>query len=156
MLPSAVGPELASAIEDDSRPIRVRPGPVVYEPRITANGQQSVLVRQGRTPSSAQNQILVVPEVSAKGYFRWDGSVVVSSNSFLFGLSPRASLAVAVLFAEDLDASDLRLEVFESLGNREERLLRQLLLSVGLGFSLTVIQSSDQLETWERTSSRFP
>lgn len=145
MLPSAVGPEVASAVEDDCRPIRVRPGPVEYEPRIMVRGQRSVLVRHSRTSSPDSNQIQIVPGVSANGCFRWDDSIAVSSNAFIFNLGPRAVLAVAVLFAEDLNASELRLEAGHSLDAKEEALLRQLLLSVGLGFSVAHSESPKQL-----------
>lgn len=144
VLPSAVGPELASAVEDDCRPIRVRPGPVEYVPRIMATGQQSVAVRHGRAVSLERNRIQIVPGVSARGYFRGDDSLTVSSNSFAFGSGPRAVLAVAVLFAEDLSAADLRFDTLQPIDDREEERLRQLLLSVGLGFSWTVTKTPDQ------------
>lgn len=137
ILPSPIGPELSSAIEDDCHPVRVRPGPVEYVPRTMANGRRSVMIRRGRTPSLDGHQIQVVPALSAKGYFRWDDTITVSSNSFAFGMGLRTVLAVAVLFAEDLDTAELRLDVTNPLGDGEEGRIRQLLLSVGLGFSLT-------------------
>lgn len=137
ILPSPIGPELSSAIEDDCQPIRVRPSPVEYVPRIMATGKRSVTVRQGHTPSLDEPQIQVVPRVSADGLFRWGNTISVSSNSFAFDMGLRAVLSVAVLFAEDLDAADLLVQVPRPIEGREEGRLRQLLLSVGLGFSLT-------------------
>ena len=133
-----VSPAVAEAIEDDARPVRVRPSPVQYEPRALVRGEAEVAVSTSLPVESAAGpRIAVVPSTVAEGRLRTGDATVVASNAFLFDAavepvqSFRAHLAVAVLFAEDHVAAGLRLPA-AVVDDAEMALLRFLLRGVNL------------------------
>ena len=131
-------PAVAEAIEDDARPVRVRPNPVQYAPRALVRGEAEVAVSTSLPVEGAAGpRIAVVPSTVAEGRLRTGDATVVASNAFLFDAavepvqSFRAHLAVAVLFAEDHTAAGLRLPS-EAVGDADMAPLRALLRSVNL------------------------
>lgn len=116
-LPQPLGPATAAAIERAAHPVPVRPETVAYDPRDLALGDARMVVHTGP------------PEVASRGTHlwalrsdEWNGSlrahrgVAVASNYFAFRsdadpAAVRALLAIALLFAEDLNADSIVLPV---------------------------------------------
>lgn len=131
-------PAVAEAIEDDARPVRVRPSPVQYAPRALVRGETEVAVSTSLPADDAAGpRIAVVPSTVAEGRLRTGDATVVASNAFLLDAAAgpaqgfRAHLAVAVLFAEDHSAAGLRLPSV-AVGDAGMAPLRALLRSVNL------------------------
>lgn len=140
--PEAICPELASAIEDDSMPARVRPEKIDYTPKRLAGGkyEAQVLVGPAATESETSRSLRILPHGKYVGALRQEGHLQVSSNAYvLAGCVPKAAehrpmLAVAVLAAEEFGIEKLR---FKAKINENERMhLQSLLGAVGLGLTI--------------------
>lgn len=139
--PEAICPELASAIEDDAAPARVRPKEVNYTPKRLADGgyRAQILLRPTVLEPEELRSIRILPRGKYAGSLRKEGHFQVASNAYLLAgslpekVEHRPMLAVAVLSAEDLDISEFHLEG-EIIEDEAER-LRSLLGAAGLGLS---------------------
>lgn len=117
VVPHDLSPTAAEAIEADARPLPIRPCPVEYAARALPRTFETVDVRFRLSPEPAEHPVLaVVPNTLAHGVFRTNATTIVPSNAFVLdsarasvGPCIRARLAVAVLFAEDVGASALRI-----------------------------------------------
>lgn len=117
VVPQDLSPTAAEAIEVDARPLPIRPGPLEYAARALPRTVGTVDVRFTLSPQPAEHPVLaVVPNTLAHGVFRAEATTIVPSNAFVLdsaraSTAPcfRARLAVAVLFAEDVGASVLRI-----------------------------------------------
>lgn len=140
VLPDPLSPHVAEAIEADALPIRLRPRNVVLTPRALPRGERAVALHFGAPCNSPTSPALaVVPSTLARGVSDVGSKLVVPSNAFVLdhGDSPqvRARLAVAVLFAADVDADSVHLD--GSLVPRDEAVrLSALLHSVNLEFAI--------------------
>lgn len=141
VLPDGPSPLLAEAIEKDSLPVRVRPREVAYVPRRLPHGRRRVSVLDEIPPEPATEHVLVIAQSPlARGVFASGQQMIVPSNAFALGNSApsrlRALLAVAVLFAADVDADVLRLSV-EQVPPGEAARLAALLQCVNLELELS-------------------
>ena len=112
VLPEGPSPLVAEAIERDSLPTRVRPREVIYTPRSLPQGRHRVSVVDAVPSAPCADRLLaVVPSPTAKGVFASGRQLIIPSNAFALGDGTtsrrRALLAVAVLFAADIDADVL-------------------------------------------------
>lgn len=122
VVPHDVSPAAADAIERDARPLPIRPRPVEYAARALPESLGSVDVRFGLPVAPSTRPVLaVVPSTLAHGVFRTGTTTIVPSNAFILDgardmTTPRirARLAVAVLFAQEVGASTLRITEAES------------------------------------------
>lgn len=141
-LPRPLSPATAEAIERTAHPVRIRPRAVQYVPSALPRGHHPVHVLTQPTDSALPiRTITVLPNVGTHGAMRSRMSYVVSSNAFALDTMYRseenfyrARLAVAVLFAEDMDADSLHLHAASPLRHAEVVKLRELLSRVNLGF----------------------
>lgn len=133
-LPNRVSPATAEAVRRDSKLFGLSVEPIEYYPKKLPIGAARVMVS---TDLAAD---LATPHLAVLRSDRWNGtlgtsrSLAVGSNAiFIEPKQPlRQILAVAVLFAEDLDADCL--VVSESHASADERRrLRDLLSAVRLG-----------------------
>lgn len=139
VLPKSLSPLTAEAIEVDARPVRARPREVAYTPQRLPRGRLKVMVRFGLPAElPVEPTLAIVPNVVAQGVFRTGQLLVVPSNAFALDRaraepaeSVRARLAVAVLFAADIDADILKVDG-EGLPSDEARRLVSLLRCVNL------------------------
>lgn len=117
LVPLDLGPATAEAVETDAKPLPIRPRPIAYAARALSQGRSTVEVRFSLPTKPAAHAVLaVVPSTKAYGVFRTGTTTVVPSNAFVLDMaaelpapSVRARLGVAVLFADDIGASTLRL-----------------------------------------------
>lgn len=139
-LAAEVSPSVAEAIEADAATVPVRVAPVVYAPRTLPAGDTPVTVQwTGKQQDAESPNITVIPDLEARGSLRHGASVFVASNAYVLdALSPGTSsafvarLAVAVLFAEDLDAKQLQVATDATPDAALAARLRALLQSVNL------------------------
>lgn len=141
IMPDGPSPLVAEAIEHDSLPIRVRPREVVYVPRRLPQGRHRVSVLDAIPSGSSPGRLLaIVPSPLARGVFASGQQLVVPSNAFALGDGPtsrrRSLLAVAVLFAADIDTDVLSLPK-DQLPQAEASRLGDLLQCVNLQLALT-------------------
>lgn len=144
-LPHRLGPNTATAIENDMKHVPVRPSPIEYYPKPLELGIREVHV--GFDTSYVRNDvasIAVLPASEWSGSIRGLRSLSVSSNAFVFDTAAstdtapgiRSRLAVAVLFAGDLSADTLIVNG-DSIPEAEKTRLTALLLAVRLGIIFT-------------------
>lgn len=115
VMPDGPSPLVAEAIEQDSLPTRVRPREVMYVPRSLPHGRHRVSVLETIPSGPSPDRLLaIVPSPLARGVFASGQQLIVPSNAFALGDGPtsrrRSLLAVAVLFAADIDADVLCLD----------------------------------------------
>ena len=134
LVPEPLSPVVAEAIEVDASPIRLRPRDVVYAPRAVPQGSHQIGVRfdlpiappTDASVAVAPSTVAVVPSTVAAGVTSRRSTHVVPSNAFVLDSSNpgsiRARLAVAVLFAADLDADVLELGGIDLPAGEEARL----------------------------------
>lgn len=116
VVPDGPSPLVAEAIEQDASPMRVRPREVTYAARSLPHGRYRVsVVDYLPSTQSPDRQLAVVPNVLARGVFETARQFIVPSNAFALGEEPasrlRSLLAVAVLFAADIDADALCVKI---------------------------------------------
>lgn len=136
--PNPVSPELASAIESDAAPVRIRPQQVDYVPRRISSSSAcaKVVVGQQDVDSAMSQSIRVLPRGKYAGFLQKDGRMQVASNAYLLAgclsewVQYRPVLAVAVLVAEDLGVGALQID--ENIVEEERFKLQSLLGAVGL------------------------
>lgn len=138
--PEPVSPFVAEAIEDDALPVKVRPRGVTYAPRASPLGTRGATVRFDLpTDSTTGPVIAVVPSTIAQGHSASSSRVVIPTNAFVLdhGEAPsiRARLAIAVLFASDIEADVLEVEGV-SVPPKEALRLSALLHTVNLGLTI--------------------
>lgn len=141
VMPASPSPLLAEAIEQDSLPVRVRPREVDYVPRALPRGRRRVLVTDEiPTCESSDHCLAIVPSSLARGVFTTGQHLIIPSNAFALGADPtvrrRSLLAVAVLFAADIDADILSLTEGEQ-SHEESSRLGDLLQCVNLQLELS-------------------
>ncbi|GAA0037286.1 hypothetical protein [Brevibacterium metallidurans] len=147
-LPHRLGPNTATAIENDMKHVPVRPSPVEYYPKPLELGIREVYV--GFTPADIRNDvpsIAILPASEWSGSMRALSSLAVASNAFVFDLaaSPhpviaiRARLAIALLFAGDLSADTLIVDG-EGISDIERKRLSALFISVRIGIRFSTIR----------------
>ena len=135
-LPAKISPATAEAIRADSH---LSGGliaePIEYYPKALPIGSADVALTRSIGPSFLQR-----PELAILQADTWNGAVgttrslALGSNAFVLdgAASVRAHLAVAVLFAADLDADCFALEGWDVPASEQPR-LRSLLSAVRLG-----------------------
>lgn len=136
VMPWPLSPVVAEAIEDDASPIRLRLRDVAYAPRSVPQGCRRInLCLEPTSAPLDDDTLVVVPSTRAAGESITGSTLVIPSNAFILDAgsvgSIRARLAVAVLFAADVDA-DVLVLCGTGLAPREESRLAALLHSVNL------------------------
>jgi hypothetical protein len=135
-LPAKISPATAEAIRADSRASGgLIAEPIEYYPKALPIGSSSVALTRAIGPTFSER-----PELALLQADTWNGAVATTrslalgSNAFVLDgdASVRAHLAVAVLFAADLDADSFVLDGWR-VPEREEERLRSLLSAVRLG-----------------------
>lgn len=143
IVPRRMSDRVARAIEEDARPLRIRPTPIDYQTFPVARGGKVLNVCTAIQHVGLHNedaQLCVLPSSEWNGCLTSVDQIVLSSNAEMIDRvtkgSIRAQLAVAVLFADDFHANSLRWGTGEC-DSSELYKLTQLISSCGLQLLLT-------------------
>lgn len=136
--PELITPELSSAIEDDSFPVRIRPQGLNLVPKRVTLGNNAIVINLngGNTPVGCPI-LEVLPYGINEGFLRGQNRLQVSSNAFIFSgalnrrVHVRPFIAAALLSAGGLG---LLGKIYLSADIDQEELvsLQSLLQSVGI------------------------
>ncbi|WP_421084332.1 hypothetical protein [Rothia nasimurium] len=147
-MPKKFCPATAEAMEQDARPVQLRPSPIEYYPQPLAIGQRTAKVYFGLPGESPEGQFGILPSDSYSGIITGPNKLLLASNAFVFdaltnsGQDIRARLAVAVLFAEDFSIDTFILDG-TAIDRTEQRTLINLLASCRLGLQF-LLPTTDQ------------
>lgn len=133
--PRPIGPELAAAIDVDTAPIRLRSHGIDLVPKRLQRGERTIVIGTELCLGGPTARLVVASTAVAHGFLTWQQSTVVCSNSSILGTPSRSILAVAVLFADELEAGEFLFEHDMNLAENEMIKLQVLLQSVGLNLS---------------------
>lgn len=135
-------PAAAEAIEQDAKPVQLRPAPIEYYPKALAVGMGEATVSFSLPGESQEACLVVLPSDKYNGLMTGHNKLLVSSNAFFLDAaaqnphSIRARLAVAVLFAEDLGIDTLTVDG-HNIDAAERQSLVRLLSACRLGLSFS-------------------
>lgn len=141
-MPKKFCPATAEAMEQDARPVQLRPAPIEYYPQPLAIGQRTARIYFELPGESVEGQFSVLPSDSYSGIITGPNKLLLASNAFVFDAltksaqSIRARLAVAVLFAEDFSIDTFILDG-TAIDRKEQRALINLLASCRLGLQFS-------------------
>lgn len=143
-LPVKIGPATADAMARDSARagVGLLPAPIEYYPKPLPLGVREIRVSRSLDRMPADT-ILDVRIDQWSGSMRSHTSVILPTNSFLFDSQSggvRAHLAVAVLFANDIQADQLVVEGVVSEAEMER--LTALLSAVRIGVRFTCAETT--------------
>ncbi|MGP5032909.1 hypothetical protein ACTXJG_15990 [Glutamicibacter arilaitensis] len=83
--PELITPELSSAIEDDSSPVRIRPQGLNLVPKRVKQGNNSILINLNGGEETVDCPVFeVLPYGINEGFLRNQNRLRVSSNAFIF------------------------------------------------------------------------
>lgn len=135
-------PAAAEAIEQDAKPVQLRPAPIEYYPKALAIGMGEAAVSFSLPGESHKACIAVLPSDKYNGLITGHNQLIISSNAFFLdavaqnAYSIRARLAVAVLFAEDLGIDTLTVDG-STIDTTERQSLVRLLTACRLGLTFS-------------------
>lgn len=136
--PELITPELSSAIEDDSFPVRIRPQGLNLVPKRVTLGNNVIVINLNGGDTPANYPIFeVLPYGIHEGFLRSQNRLQVSSNAFIFsGALNRKGYVRPIIAAALLSAGGLGLlgKIYLSADIDPEELisLQSLLQSVGI------------------------
>lgn len=141
--PEAICPEMATAIEVDAMPVRVRPEKIDYTPKRLPVGEHEAQVVVGpvANESEMRRSIRILPRGKYLGALRHEGHLQVTSNAYILAgclpmeIAHRPMLAVAVLLAEDFGI--VRLQIHTEVSEDERSRLQSMLAASGLGLTIS-------------------
>ncbi|PRB46392.1 hypothetical protein CQ013_18050 [Arthrobacter sp. MYb216] len=137
VFPESITPELASAMEEDSAPVRIRPQGINLVPKRVKLGDHGLFVNlNGGSPPADCLEVEILPFGFNEGFLRKSGHLQVSSNAFMFsGVLDRKYCYRPIIAAALLANADLhlgRIYLSADIEQQEFISLHELLQATGI------------------------
>ncbi|MGP5026817.1 hypothetical protein ACTXI4_16775 [Glutamicibacter ardleyensis] len=137
VFPESITPELSSAMEEDSVPVRIRPQGINLVPKLVKLGDDGFIINcTGGVAPVECLEVEVLPYGFNEGFLRKPGRLQVSSNAFIFsGVLDRKYFFRPIIAAALLASGDLplgRIYLSAHIEQREFISLQALFQSIGI------------------------